>query len=161
MTKPRRRKLVQGYKRIRANIDTVPSVIRELESEKVAFGQRVAERMARFVGSWQFIIIQTIILCLWIVANVVAWVSHWDPYPFILLNLFLSFQAAYCGPVIMMAQNRQEAHDRVRAELDLQVNLVAEQEIKKLLQKFDTSRIAHVAKIEHKLNEVITLLKKR
>lgn len=161
MNKPKRRKLVEGYKRIRENVDTVPLVIRELESEKVAFGQLIAERMARFVGSWQFIIIQTIILCLWILANVVGWINHWDPYPFILLNLFLSFQAAYCGPVIMMAQNRQEAHDRVRAELDLQVNLVAEREIKKLLQKFDSSRIAHVAKIEHKLNEVLTLLKKR
>lgn len=161
MNKPKRRKLPQGYTRIRENVDTVPLVIRELESEKVAFGQRVAEKMARFVGSWQFIIIQTIILCFWIVANVVGWVHHWDPYPFILLNLFLSFQAAYCGPVIMMAQNRQEAHDRVRAELDLQVNLVAEREIKKLLLKFDASRIAHVAKIEHQLNEVMALLKKR
>lgn len=161
MNKPKRRKLPQGYTRIRADVDSVPLVIRELEAEKVAFGQRVAERMARFVGSWQFIIMQTVILCLWIVANVIGWVQHWDPYPFILLNLFLSFQAAYCGPVIMMAQNRQEAHDRVRAELDLQVNLVAEREIKKLLLKFDTSRIAHVAKIEHQLREVMAMLKKR
>lgn len=160
MNKPKRKKHPQGYARIRENIDAVPLVIRQLESEKVAFGQRIAEKMAGFVGSWQFIIIQTSIFVLWMVANVTGWVQHWDPYPFILLNLFLSFQAAYCGPVIMMAQNRQETHDRVRAELDLQINLIAEREIKKLLLKFDVSRIAHVAKIEHKLNEVIALLKK-
>lgn len=161
MNKPKRKQHPQGYARIRESVDAVPLVIRQLESEKVAFGQRVAEKMAAFVGSWQFIIMQTSIFALWIVANVVGWIQHWDPYPFILLNLFLSFQAAYCGPVIMMAQNRQEAHDRVRAELDLQVNLVAEREIKKLLQKFDVSRIAHIAKIEHKLNEVLTSLNKR
>ncbi len=135
--------------------------IHQFDGESIPIGAKIAEGLARFVGSWQFIIVQTSIFSLWIVANVVGWIEHWDPYPFILLNLFLSFQAAYCGPVIMMAQNRQEKHDRMRAELDFQVNVIAEKEVKKLLQEFDASRIAHVAKVEHKLNQLLVLLKKR
>ena len=69
-------------------------------------GQRVADRVAAIVGSWRFIIIQTTLLLAWIALNVVAYVQHWDPYPFILLNLVLSFQAAYTAPIIMMSQNR-------------------------------------------------------
>jgi len=78
------------------------------------FGQRVADRFAAVMGSWPFIIGQSIILVAWVVLNIAAWVQHWDPYPFILLNLMLSFQAAYAAPIIMMSQNRQEERDRQR-----------------------------------------------
>ena len=74
---------------------------------ELTFGAPIADAVAATMGSWSFIIAQSIVLALWIVVNVVAWVEHWDPYPFILLNLALSFQAAYAAPFIMISQNRQ------------------------------------------------------
>jgi len=93
------------------------------------FGERIADRAARVIGSWTFIITQTVIVSLWIVLNVVAFVSKWDPYPFILLNLLFSVQAAYAGPVIMMSQNRQAERDRFQAFADFETNVKAEAEI--------------------------------
>jgi uncharacterized membrane protein len=92
------------------------------------------------MGSWAFIIIQTVLLAIWIVLNVTAFVEKWDPYPFILLNLALSFQAAYAAPFIMMAQNRQQDIDRKHAEEDYKVNIKAELEIELLHQKIDELR---------------------
>jgi uncharacterized membrane protein len=86
------------------------------------------------MGSWLFIVIQSIILAAWAVLNVVAWISHWDPYPFILMNLVLSMQAAYAAPVIMMSQNRQADRDRVEAHNDFMVNKKAEEEIRVILE---------------------------
>ena len=111
--------------------------VNEMEEKRMTFGQRVADRVADTIGSWPFIIIQTIILTVWIIVNVAAWINHWDPYPFILLNLMLSFQAAYSGPVIMMSQNRQAAKDRLAAEIDHQVNTKAELEITNLMRRLD------------------------
>jgi uncharacterized membrane protein len=95
-------------------------------------GDRVADTVAAGMGSWPFIIIQSVLLAVWIVLNVTAWLSHWDPYPFILLNLALSFQAAYAAPFIMMSQNRQAAVDRAAAQSDYQINAKAELEIELL-----------------------------
>ena len=100
----------------------------------MTLGQRLADRIASIMGSWPFIIVQSILLFFWVTANVIGWVRHWDPYPFILLNLTLSFQAAYAAPIIMMSQNRQEAKDRLRAEHDYEVNVKAELEIENLRQ---------------------------
>src|SRR4051812_42046444 len=86
-------------------------------------GQKIADTVASTMGSWRFIIIQTTILFFWIVLNVTAYVQRWDPYPFILLNLALSFQAAYAAPFIMMSQNRQQDIDRRAAECDYQINI--------------------------------------
>ena len=80
-------------------------------------GQRVADGVARTMGSWRFIIIQSAILAAWVVLNTVGIIRHWDGYPFILLNLALSFQAAYAAPIIMMSQERQEAKDRKRDDV--------------------------------------------
>jgi uncharacterized membrane protein len=107
------------------------------EDEKRTRGQKIADTVAAVMGSWGFILIQSAILVLWILANVLAWVQAWDPYPFILLNLALSFQAAYAAPIIMMSQNRQAAIDRAHAEMDYQVNLRAELEIQVLQNKLD------------------------
>jgi uncharacterized membrane protein len=85
------------------------------------------------IGSWTFILTQVSFLLSWMVLNVVAWVHHWDPYPFILLNLTLSFQAAFAGPVLMMSQNRQARLNEQRNHLDLQINLLAEQENTEML----------------------------
>jgi uncharacterized membrane protein len=83
-------------------------------------GERAADVVAAAMGSWRFIIIQTAIVALWMVCNVVAFVHHWDVYPFILLNLLFSTQAAYAAPIIMMSQNRQAVKDRVRDNLEAQ-----------------------------------------
>jgi uncharacterized membrane protein len=96
-------------------------------------GQRVADALALMMGSWPFIIVQSTALAIWIALNVAAWMKHWDPYPFILLNLALSFQAAYAAPIIMMSQNRQAAKDRLMAEQDYLVNSKAEEEVKSIM----------------------------
>lgn len=102
-------------------------------------GQRVADRVATAVGSWPFIIIQSVLLLLWMAANTYlvvmeklhpGFLKAWDPYPFILLNLVLSFQAAYTGPVVMMSQNRQSEIDRLAAQNDYETNQRAEEEIR-------------------------------
>lgn len=95
-------------------------------------GQRIADATARVLGSWPFIIAQTVGVGLWVVLNVTAWVRRWDPYPFILLNLMFSVQAAYAGPVLMMSQNRQSQRDRYQAQADFETNTKAEQEIEDL-----------------------------
>lgn len=102
------------------------------------FGQRIADKVAEFGGSWNFIISFGIILVIWVTANSIAlFMKPFDPYPFILLNLVLSSLAAFQAPIIMMSQNRQEAKDRLRGEHDYQVNLKAELEIRALSEKMD------------------------
>ncbi len=98
---------------------------------------KAADKVATIVGSWKFITIQSTLLALWIMVNLLAWHYRWDPYPFILLNLVLSFQAAFTAPIIMMSQNRQSEIDRKRAENDYKINVKAEQEIRELHTKLD------------------------
>lgn len=109
------------------NIRSVADVERSSNAHRTV-GQRLADRFAAVVGSWTFIVIQSILLAAWVVLNLIAWSHHWDPYPFILLNLALSFQAAYASPIIMMSQNRQAQLADRRNRVDLQINLLAEQE---------------------------------
>jgi CRP/FNR family cyclic AMP-dependent transcriptional regulator len=112
----------------------------EVIEEKATLADHVADGVARFGGSWRFIFSFAGILVIWVAANTVLLLGRrepFDPYPFILLNLFLSMLAAIQAPVIMMSQNRQDAKDRVRSELDYQVNLKAELEIMELHEKFD------------------------
>lgn len=105
---------------------------------KLTFGQRVADKVADFGGSWKFIIIFAVVLAVWVIINSIVLIfKPFDPYPFILLNLILSCLAAIQAPVIMMSQNRQEAKDRLRAQHDYQVNLKAELEIRNLHEKID------------------------
>lgn len=123
---------------------------------QLSTGARVADLVARVVGSWRFIIIQSVLLIIWMALNVVAWISAWDPYPFILLNLVLSFQAAYTAPIIMMSQNRQSEIDREAAQHDYDINLKAELEIELLHQKIDLMRekeIAELIAVIHGLEE--------
>jgi uncharacterized membrane protein len=114
---------------------------------QLSAGSRVADMVARIVGSWRFIIIQSMLLVIWMVLNLTAWIEHWDPYPFILLNLALSFQAAYTAPIIMMSQNRQSEIDRTAAQHDYDVNLKAELEIELLHQKIDLMREKEIAEL--------------
>lgn len=131
-----------------------PAHRRVHEAERSA-GERIADAVAAGVGSWRFIVTQSAILALWILANALAWTYRWDPYPFILLNLVLSFQAAYTAPIIMMSQNRQADVDRRKAEQDYDVNLKAELEIELLHQKLDLLREQEIARLTRLVEELI------
>ncbi|MFD1439482.1 DUF1003 domain-containing protein [Acinetobacter terrae] len=122
------------------------------------FGERLADKIASFGGSWAFLICFAIFLAIWIIVNTVVMISHpADPYPFILLNLILSCIAAIQAPVIMMSQNRQEAKDRLRSQNDYQINLKAELEIQHLHEKLDHllmhqwDRLAEIQEIQLEL----------
>lgn len=104
---------------------------------KFSFGAKMADRIAKFAGSWTFIIIFVSILAIWIILNIILFAKAYDPYPFILLNLILSCIAAMQAPVIMMSQNRQEVKDRLRAQNDYKINLKAEIIIEDLHEKVD------------------------
>ena len=124
------------------------------EADQLTLGQKVADDVAATMGSWKFIIIQTGILFIWIVLNVTAFIQKWDPYPFILLNLALSFQAAYAAPFIMMSQNRQQEIDRKKAENDYNVNIKAELEIELLHQKIDELRAKEMQALTQALTDL-------
>jgi uncharacterized membrane protein len=108
--------------------------VNEIHGDNLRLGQRVADKVASVVGGWPFIIFQSMLLILWMAANVYLALHYkdkaFDPYPFILLNLVLSFQAAYTGPIVMMSQNRQNEKDRLSAQSDYECNLKAEEEIR-------------------------------
>jgi uncharacterized membrane protein len=127
---------------------------------ELTIGQKVADSVASGMGSWRFIIIQSTILVAWIILNVVAWMRHWDPYPFILLNLALSFQAAYAAPFIMMSQNRQQEIDRKEAENDYKINIKAELEIESLHEKIDSLREKEVLYLTQAITDLTELLGK-
>lgn len=110
-------------------------------------GERMADWVAQHIGSWRFILIQSALFALWMLVNAIGWALTWDPYPFILLNLMLSFQAAYAGPIIMMSQNRAAEHDRTRAQEDYDVNVKAELEIELLHHKIDLLREQEIVKL--------------
>ena len=128
---------------------------------QLTLGQRVADGVAATMGSWRFIIIQSVLLALWIALNITAYIQRWDPYPFILLNLALSFQAAYAAPVIMMSQNRQQDIDRQAAEHDYQVNIKAELEIELLHEKIDKLRETEVGQLTQAVADLTVLLQKQ
>jgi len=121
--------------------------------EEATLGQRLADHVARFGGSWRFIILFTVILLVYTAINIGMGGKAWDPYPFILLNLFLSMLAAIQAPVIMMSQNRQDLKDRVRSELDFDVNVRAETEIQGLARKLNA--------LSEKVEDVEELLREK
>jgi uncharacterized membrane protein len=136
----------QQLVRVRANRN--PNQVIE---EEATFGQRIADRVAGFGGSWTFILTFLTVLVIYTAINIVLGRSAWDPYPFILLNLFLSMLAAIQAPVIMMSQNRQDTKDRLRSELDFDVNRRAESEIQGLAHKLNL--------LGDKINDVEDLLR--
>ena len=105
-----------------------------IHRERLTIGGRLADGFAKVMGSWTFISLQSVVLLIWLTLNVVGWFRRWDPYPFILLNLILSFQAAYAAPIIMMSQNRQDQKDRIAAHLDYETNLRTEQETRLIIE---------------------------
>ncbi|WP_336492731.1 DUF1003 domain-containing protein [Methylobacterium nigriterrae] len=121
--------------------------VNNILAEQQTFGERLADRVAQFGGSWTFIAIFTAMLMVWTIVNTVVLARFgggFDPYPYIFLNLILSMVAALQAPVILMAQNRQAARDRLAASLDYEVNLKAEVEIMALHDKLDRIRVEHL-----------------
>lgn len=113
------------------------AIIAEMENAATnvrSRGDRIADHIASWVGSWTFIITQTAIVIAWVTLNLVGWTRRWDPYPFILLNLALGIQAAYAAPILMISQNRQARLNERRNHLDLQINMLAEQETTEILR---------------------------
>ena len=156
-------------------LDTEAALLRELRAQRLqerqnkatclntppTMGERVADAVAAGMGSWRFIIIQSTILLFWIILNIAAFVEHWDPYPFILLNLALSFQAAYAAPFIRMSQNRQADIDREKAAQDYQINIKAELEIELLHHKVDELREREVLSLVASVERLSKLLEAR
>lgn len=129
--------------------------------DQLTFGQKLADNVAKFGGSWTFIIIFALILLTWVILNSVIlarYNSSFDPYPYILLNLFLSMLASIQAPIIMMSQNRQATKDRMDAAHDYEVNLKAEMEIETLHQKLDELREQKWAELVEMQQEQIRLL---
>ena len=126
----------------------------EAHEEDLSFGDRLSDSVANGMGSWTFIIVQTIIVLLWMGLNFVGFIRHWDPYPFILLNLVFSTQAAYAAPIIMMAQNRQSDRDRIQARADYQTNIDAKLEIEALAIQLNTMEVEKLDKVIAMLTEM-------
>jgi len=119
-------------------------------AQSLNFSQRLADKVANSMGSWRFIIIQSCFVFVWMLLNIIGYISHWDPYPFILLNLLFSTQAAYAAPIIMMAQNRQSERDREQALADYVTNLEAKKEIEALqvcLTSIETDKLDKIIRI--------------
>ncbi len=125
-------------------------------NQSLTFGGRISDAVANGMGSWTFIIIQTVIVILWMALNVVGFFFHWDVYPFILLNLVFSTQAAYAAPIIMMSQNRQSERDRIHAEADYKTNIDAKKEIEALsiiLKSIEVEKLDKIIKMIAEMNE--------
>ncbi len=118
------------------------------------FGGRIADTVAKGMGSWRFIILQTVLVVFWMGLNLVGFMFHWDVYPFILLNLLFSTQAAYAAPIIMMSQNRQNERDRTHAEQDYKTNKDAKKEIEALAIMLKSIEL-------DKLDKIISLLQEQ
>jgi uncharacterized membrane protein len=119
-------------------------------ADQRTFGERLADSVAQGMGSWTFIIVQSVIVIVWMALNVVAVVYRWDPYPFILLNLVFSTQAAYAAPIIMMSQNRSSERDREHAAADYRTNVEAKKEIEDLmavLNRIDVDKLDKIIKL--------------
>jgi len=123
-------------------------------TESLSFGGRIADAVAKGMGSWRFIIFQTILVILWMGLNMIGFFYHWDVYPFILLNLLFSTQAAYAAPIIMMSQNRQNERDRTHAEADYKTNLDAKKEIEALSILLKTLEVEKLDKIIEMIREM-------
>jgi uncharacterized membrane protein len=114
--KPQRAALKETLQRHKVKVEEHRHVVNVVHHDEATFGERIADAAAAGIGSWRFLIIQTIAVMLWVTLNIFGLVNHWDPFPFILLNLLFSVQAAYTGPVLLLAGNRQAQKDRLTLE---------------------------------------------
>ncbi len=153
-------KLLHSLRNLRRGHREVLTSPQPVDSSGLTRGQKIADAVASTMGSWKFIIVQSILLFIWIILNITAYVKQWDPYPFILLNLALSFQAAYAAPFIMMSQNRQQDIDRKAADNDYKINVKAELEIELLHQKIDQMREMEIVNLTQSVKDLTDILHK-
>jgi uncharacterized membrane protein len=138
----------------KVNLPEVKENWHALHKKNSSIGEVISDKTTSYMGSWNFIILQTIIVIIWIILNVIGFVNHWDPYPFIVLNLIFSTQAAYAAPIIMMSQNRQGDRDRQQAISDYKTNIQAKKDIEKLEEKLE--------KLENeKINRILEILENK
>lgn len=124
--------------------------------DTLSYSDRIADAVADGMGSWKFIITQSIFVIIWMALNVAGFINHWDTYPFILLNLIFSTQAAYAAPIIMMSQNRQSQRDRIQAMEDYKTNIDAKKEIEALqaqLNKLETEKLDKIIRMLDQLKQ--------
>lgn len=146
----------QATKEMKAKAQRKVRQIRNLNEKLLSertVGQKMADSIANGMGSWGFIITQTIFVIIWMILNLIAFTHHWDPFPFILLNLVFSTQAAYAAPIIMMSQNRASQRDREQAQNDYETNLAAKEEIEQLMSRLDSIEVDKLDKILEILEE--------
>jgi uncharacterized membrane protein len=124
----------------------------EKHQETLTLGQRLADGLTLRIGSWTFILLQSAFVVIWIALNLIAYIYHWDPYPFIFVNLIFSVEAAYAAPIIMMSQNRQEERDRYQAAEDFKTNLTAKKEIEEM-------QLALTRMEKEKIDEILNILR--
>lgn len=139
------------------NENNKPKNWHEKHTKEMTFGQKLADKLAAGMGSWRFIIIQSIFVLIWMALNIVGFARHWDPFPFILLNLLFSTQAAYAAPIIMMSQNRQNERDRMHAEEDYRTNVIAKKEIEDVqiaLSRIENEKLDKILKILEDKNNI-------
>jgi uncharacterized membrane protein len=125
--------------------------------ESLTVSDKIADAVANGMGSWRFIIIQSIFVVIWMALNIIGLIKHWDAYPFILLNLIFSTQAAYAAPIIMMSQNRQNQRDRIQAQDDYRTNCEAKMEIEALqiqLNKLETEKLDKIISMLEEMKTV-------
>ena len=131
-------------KRLQHSTAEIPNTNKSVDAQ-MTLSDRAADWVATRVGSWKFIIGQSIILLIWVILNVTALIRHWDPYPFILMNLVMSLQAAFTAPIIMMSQNRQADKDRIEAHNDYLVNMRTEEKVEHMLEHLRAQNEALIA----------------
>lgn len=154
---PTEGELLAELRRLRRSLRLHPKEMPD-PMQALPTGHRIANWVANTMGSWKFIIFQTMVLVGWVSINVFAAMRSWDPYPFILLNLALSFQSAYAAPIIVMSQKRQQHIDRMAAQNDYKINLKAELEIELLHEKIDEFRAQEVLRLSEAVSSLTDLL---
>jgi uncharacterized membrane protein len=123
--------------------------VNQIHIDEATFGERLADQVATVIGSWPFLITQTVLILIWVILNVIGFINHWDPYPFILLNLCFSLQAAYTGPILLVAGNRQSQLDRLRLEHTAEVEEASEKMTIEILKEIETNTEATVRILQH------------
>ena len=123
--------------------------VNQLFHDEATLGERVADRAASGIGSWTFLVVQSVLIVIWIALNVAMLINHWDPYPFILLNLCFTIQAAYTGPVLLLSGNRQAQKDRLRLEHTAEVAEAAEKATLEILLEIERNTEATLKVLEN------------
>jgi uncharacterized membrane protein len=134
---------------LRRQLHELKHPVNQIHFEEASLGERMADKIAGAIGTWRFLIIQSVFIVIWVILNVIALINHWDPYPFILLNLAFTVQAAYTGPVLLLAGARAAQHDRLRLEHTDAIEDAAEKVTLEILKEIEANTEATLKVAEH------------